>query len=127
MVLTCCPSVSPPSCSSDLICAISRLLQSYENPFITATSRSVISDMYTLSRQLSKLDIPRPLAMLYALFKIERPHWKEGADVPLLQGLRIWTDIGDICESESFGKQFAKLHSYFSRILCSQTDTTRVS
>lgn len=70
----------------------------YENPFITATSRSVIADIYSLTRQLCYVDVPKPLAMLYTLFRLTPPE-----DSAWFQGLRVWTEIGDICESESFG------------------------
>jgi len=77
----------------------------YENPFITATSRSVISDIYALARQLCYVDIPKPLAMLYILFRFKQPGATSSASAssdPWFQGLRVWTEIGEICESESF-------------------------
>ena len=77
---------------------------SYENPFLTATSRSIIADMFQLSRQLSTVDIPRPLAVIYTLFRLSPP---ERLNNPLFRALRVWTDIGDISESESFGKFFS--------------------
>jgi hypothetical protein len=75
----------------------------YENPFLTATSRSVIADIHKLSRLLSKLDIPKPLAMLYTLFRFAPPDGKHSdAAEPLCEAVRVWTDIGNICESDSF-------------------------
>ncbi|GLB34177.1 hypothetical protein LshimejAT787_0110610 [Lyophyllum shimeji] len=74
---------------------------SYENPFLTANSRSVIADIHHISRQLSFVDVPRPLAMLCTLFRLNLPRFAPNAD-PLFHGLRIWTELGDICESESF-------------------------
>jgi len=74
----------------------------YENPFITATSRSVISDIYSLARQLCHVDIPKPLAMLYILFRLKQPEPTAAGNDPWFQGLRVWTEIGEICESESF-------------------------
>lgn len=79
---------------------------SYENPFLTATSRSVISDIHKLSRQLSSVDVPRPLAMICTLFRLRPPNLGflgRQSDGPLFQALRVWNDIGDISESESFG------------------------
>lgn len=71
----------------------------YENPFVTATSRSVIGDIHRLSRQLSSVDVPRPLAVLCTLFRI-RPsnHGFLGqySNEALFQALRVWTDVGDI-------------------------------
>lgn len=78
----------------------------YENPFITATSRSVISDIYSLARQLCYVDIPKPLAMLFILFRLkppDKPRSSAGGE-SWFQGLRVWTEIGEICESESFGE-----------------------
>jgi len=76
----------------------------YENPFLTATSRSVISDIHKLSRLLSKLDLPKPLAMFYTLFRSPGPHHQKQADTTesSCQAVRVWTDIGNICESDSF-------------------------
>ena len=78
-----------------------RTPNSYENPFVTATSRSLISDIHRLARQLSSIDIPRPLATVYTLFGLALP--KDDVNVPLFQALRVWNEIGDICECESFG------------------------
>jgi len=75
----------------------------YENPFLTATSRSVIADIHKLSRLLSKLDIPKPLAMLYTLFRFAPPDEKDSfGSEPLCQAVRVWTDIGNLCDSDSF-------------------------
>ncbi|KAF9057824.1 hypothetical protein BJ165DRAFT_1327683, partial [Panaeolus papilionaceus] len=71
------------------------------NPFVTATSRSIIGDIHRLSHQLSSLDIPRPLAMLCTLFRLRPPRNVDDNDY-LFQALRIWTDVADICENESF-------------------------
>ncbi|PFH47811.1 hypothetical protein AMATHDRAFT_197516 [Amanita thiersii Skay4041] len=76
----------------------------YENPFLTATSRSVISDIHRMARQLSSIDVPRPLAVICTLFGLEPPSKYSSiqADGPLFQALRVWNEIGDICECESF-------------------------
>ncbi|KAG6897602.1 hypothetical protein C0992_013042 [Termitomyces sp. T32_za158] len=73
----------------------------YENPFLTATSRSVIADIHRLSRQLSSIDIPHPLAMFCTLFHIKIPESSRKNNV-LFRGVRVWTEMGDICESEGF-------------------------
>ncbi|KAF8914318.1 hypothetical protein CPB84DRAFT_1669087 [Gymnopilus junonius] len=70
----------------------------YENPFLTATSRNIIGDIHRLSHQLSSVDVPRPLAMICTLFRLRPPR----TDDKLFQALRVWTDILDICENESF-------------------------
>jgi len=83
--------------------AVDRFYESnaiYENPFVTATSRSVISDIHRLARQLSSIDMPRPLATVYTLFGLAPP--KDDVNEPLFQALRVWNEIGDICECESF-------------------------
>ncbi|KAJ7368967.1 hypothetical protein DFH08DRAFT_676026 [Mycena albidolilacea] len=78
---------------------------SYENPVLTATSRSVITDIHQLSRQLSVIDVPRPIALVCTLFRLQPPRagfLARNIDDPLFQALRVWTEIGDICENESF-------------------------
>ncbi|KAF5388046.1 hypothetical protein D9615_000706 [Tricholomella constricta] len=74
---------------------------SYENPVLTATSRSVIADIHRLSQQLSSVDVPRPLAMFCTLFRLRLPERAQNAD-PLFHGLRVWTEMGDVCENETF-------------------------
>lgn len=79
---------------------------SYENPVLTATSRSVITEIHQLSRQLSVIDVPRPIAIICTLFRLQPPRagfLARNIDDPLFQALRVWTEIGDICENESFG------------------------
>ena len=73
---------------------------SYENPLLTATTRSTIRDVFALSRRLGVLDIPRPLALLYEVLHLKPPDKNDRA---LFGGLRVWTEIGDISDSESFG------------------------
>ncbi|KAJ7771038.1 hypothetical protein DFH07DRAFT_804579 [Mycena maculata] len=78
---------------------------SYENPVLTATSRSVITDIHQLSRQMSAIDVPRPLAMFCTLFRLQPPRTgflARNIDDPLFQAVRVWTEIGEICENESF-------------------------
>lgn len=60
----------------------------------------MISDIYSISRNLTALDVPKPQAVLYTLCGIKHG----GTADPLFQGVRVWTDTGDVCESESFGK-----------------------
>lgn len=69
----------------------------YENPLITASSRAIISDIHFLTRQLAELDVPRPLAMFATLFGK-----RDQANEAWFQASRIWSELGDICESESF-------------------------
>ncbi|EIW76231.1 hypothetical protein CONPUDRAFT_139657 [Coniophora puteana RWD-64-598 SS2] len=72
----------------------------YENPLLTATSRSIISDIYNLTRRLSSVDIPKPLAMLYILLRL-RPPEGDGSGDPWFRGLRVWSEVGEISESEN--------------------------
>ncbi|CAK5262520.1 unnamed protein product [Mycena citricolor] len=79
--------------------------QRYENPVLTATSRSVITDIHQLSRHLSVIDVPRPIALLCTLFRLQPPRTgflARHLDEPLFEALRVWTEIGDISETESF-------------------------
>ncbi|KAF9266236.1 hypothetical protein L218DRAFT_956601 [Marasmius fiardii PR-910] len=71
----------------------------YENPVMTTTSRSMLSDVYRFSRQLNAVDIPRPLAVIYTLFGLKPPEY---VNKPLLHALRAWSEIGDISEAEAF-------------------------
>ncbi|KAA1466558.1 hypothetical protein DENSPDRAFT_925949 [Dentipellis sp. KUC8613] len=70
----------------------------YENPFVTATSRGTIGDIYSLSHQLSKVDAPKPLSLLRHILGLGRADSE-----PWFQVVRMWTEIGEVCESESFG------------------------
>ncbi|KAI9513285.1 hypothetical protein F5148DRAFT_972050 [Russula earlei] len=76
-----------------------RWLFSYENPVITATSRDSIGDIHSLSQYLSELDAPRPTSLLRSVLGLarvpaERESW--------FQISRMWTEIEDVCENESF-------------------------
>ncbi|KAI9467123.1 hypothetical protein BJY52DRAFT_1079460, partial [Lactarius psammicola] len=72
---------------------------SYENPVITATSRDAIGDVHSLSQQLAELDAPKPTSLLRSLCgwahsPAERESW--------FQISRMWTEVDDVCENESF-------------------------
>jgi hypothetical protein len=56
-----------------------------------------------MSRQFSSVDVPRPLAMFCTLFRLKIPDRARNA-APLFRALRIWTEMGDISETESFGE-----------------------
>lgn len=69
----------------------------YENPVITATSRDAIGDVHSLSQQLAELDAPKPTSLLRSLWAhspAERESW--------FQISRMWTEVDDVCENESF-------------------------
>lgn len=68
---------------------------------ITATSRALISDIHTLTRRCCAVDVPRPLSILHALLRVRPPN-KFDAD-PWFKAIRIWPEVDDISETESFG------------------------
>jgi hypothetical protein len=86
------------------------LVAAYENPLVTASSRDQIADLYALCRTCSAVDVPRPLAFISALLR-RTPGFDE-KDI-LLRGVRAWSEVGDVCESESFGKVVACLMPYY--------------
>jgi hypothetical protein len=81
---------------------LSRLYEAdavYENPVITATSRDSIGDIHSLSQYLSELDAPKPTSLLRNLLGLARiPTDRES----WFQISRMWTEIDDVCENESF-------------------------
>lgn len=82
----------------------------YENPFVTATSKGTIGDVHALSRYLSSLDVPKPGAILCTLFRLSSDHrWRDA----WFRGVRMWNEVNDISECESFGA--SALHSVMFR------------
>lgn len=77
----------------------------YENPFITATSRSAIADLHTLSASLANVNVPKPSALLYRLLGIPIEGWNP----TLFQAVSMWHEISDVCESESFGASYSPM------------------
>ncbi|KAH7876459.1 hypothetical protein F5879DRAFT_804027 [Lentinula edodes] len=71
----------------------------YENPLVTTTSRTMLTDILRISRQLSVINVPRPLAVVYSFFRLQVPDYLSS---PWIHALRAWTEIDDICETESF-------------------------
>ncbi|OAX38028.1 hypothetical protein K503DRAFT_718851 [Rhizopogon vinicolor AM-OR11-026] len=72
----------------------------YENPLITATSRALIADIHTLIRQFSVIDIPKPSKILHTILPFHPPD--PGDSDPWLRVLRIWSEVEEFSESESF-------------------------
>jgi len=71
----------------------------YENPIITATSRNSIGDVHSLTQYLSELDAPNPTSLLRSLLGLARiPADRES----WFQISRMWTEVDDVCENESF-------------------------
>ncbi|EGN92053.1 hypothetical protein SERLA73DRAFT_79932 [Serpula lacrymans var. lacrymans S7.3] len=90
----------------------------YENPFITATSRSIISDIYALSRQFSTVDVPRPLAMLYTLLRLRLPNMDNvSGDGVWFHAIKVWNEVGEVSESESFDGQRKSIVEHTLNIL----------
>ena len=84
--------------------AVERLYEAdatYENPVVTATSRSVIADIHALSGRLAQLDIPRPVALLQSLFGISRDG---GLRDSWFKAMSMWNEVTDVSESESYGE-----------------------
>ncbi|KAG2368640.1 hypothetical protein BDR07DRAFT_1324653 [Suillus spraguei] len=73
----------------------------YENPLITATSRTLIADIHALVRQFSIVDIPKPSKILGALLP-RVPVKNSVSSDPWFRVLRIWSEIEEFSESESF-------------------------
>ncbi|KAI0082500.1 hypothetical protein K474DRAFT_1703004 [Panus rudis PR-1116 ss-1] len=71
----------------------------YENPFVTATSREVISDIHYLASQFAQIDIPKPVAVLYAILRMQRTgRWSD----PWFRALQVWSEVDDVSETDSF-------------------------
>lgn len=84
---------------------------SYENPLLTATSRGIITDIYHAVQQWTEVDMPKPLAMLASLFGKAA-----GPRDPWFRVLRVWSEVGDICEAESFGAcRASATHAIYTR------------
>ena len=86
----------------------------YENPFVTATSRAVIADIHATAAQLAQIDVPKPVAVLYALLGLKREGRRMSSWFSLL---RAWSEMGDVSESESFGMCMFPLYDA-TRICC---------
>jgi len=93
----------------------------YENPIITATSRNSIGDVHSLTQYLSELDAPNPTSLLRSLLGLARiPADRES----WFQISRMWTEVDDVCENESFGE--SALTPFRCLTLDSQTDACQM-
>ncbi|OJT05404.1 hypothetical protein TRAPUB_3845 [Trametes pubescens] len=71
----------------------------YENPFITATSRDTISDVHALGHAISRLDVPKPWAVLSSLFRVSADsRWGSS----WFRGLSMWNEVNNISECDTF-------------------------
>jgi len=67
---------------------------------MTATSRALIADIHRFMRRLCIIDVPRPADTFRAIVgKHPMSHDSE----PWFRFLRMWSEIDDISETESFG------------------------
>lgn len=82
----------------------------YENPLITATSRALISDIHALTRHCCAVDVPRPLSLLHTILRAHPPN-KLGDD-PWFKAIRVWAEVDDISETESFGASLSSLQGH---------------
>ncbi|KAF8528843.1 hypothetical protein BU17DRAFT_79998 [Hysterangium stoloniferum] len=73
------------------------LTLNYENPFLTATSRGMIADIYHITQQWSEIDIPTPYSVLSRVLPFVAT-----TDDKWFPMLRVWSEVGDICDAESF-------------------------
>ena len=101
----------------------------YENPFVTATSKDTIGDVHALSRCLAQLDVPKPSAILRTLFRLSPDHLWNNA---WFRGLSMWNEVNDVSECESFGTYTIHALSesswaYSSRIMAPCCDIWHVS
>lgn len=71
----------------------------YENPLVTASSRTVISDIHALASQLAKLDVPKPIALLCSLFGLSR---EGGLHESWFKVSSMWHEVTSVSESDSF-------------------------
>lgn len=96
-------NIEPNFINTDALCPCS-----YENPLITATTRSVITDIFQLSQHLRQIDVKTPaqtLAMFLTLFCLHTPRFlrKKTQRDPMFTAIQVWTELDDVSESESFG------------------------
>ncbi|KAF9235786.1 hypothetical protein BU15DRAFT_22471, partial [Melanogaster broomeanus] len=87
----------------------------YENPLITATSRSVISDIHALMRRCCAVDIPKPASVLRRFLRLHPPGSPDGE--PWFRALRVWTEVDDISETEGFAGHRKSLVEHTLNIL----------
>ncbi|KZP00106.1 hypothetical protein CALVIDRAFT_533762 [Calocera viscosa TUFC12733] len=66
----------------------------YENPLLTADGRTLITALYSVTHKLSSIGLPRLTAMLPFLSEPDLPK-----SYPLI---RVWSEVLETCESESF-------------------------
>jgi len=59
-----------------------------------------LADISSLTCQLSRFDIPRPIAMLHTLLRLDR---NDKLAQPWFRALEVWSEIEEILESDTFG------------------------
>ncbi|KAI0677272.1 hypothetical protein C8Q78DRAFT_1001932 [Trametes maxima] len=74
----------------------------YENPFVTATSKDTISDVHALAHALSQLDVPKPWAVLRALFRLAPDGGGGRWGSAWFRGVSMWNEVNNISECDTF-------------------------
>ncbi|CAE6477889.1 unnamed protein product [Rhizoctonia solani] len=70
----------------------------YKNTFVTATSLPIIRDIHSLTHRLCDVRIPKPTALIARILGYQ------ATESQMWVAWRIWSEIGTVCETESFGK-----------------------
>ncbi|KAH7343382.1 hypothetical protein B0J17DRAFT_642170 [Rhizoctonia solani] len=68
----------------------------YKNTFVTATSLPIISDIHSLTHRLCDVRIPKPTALIARILGYQT------SETQMWVAWRIWSEIGTVCETESF-------------------------
>ncbi|KAF9025894.1 hypothetical protein BDZ89DRAFT_988280 [Hymenopellis radicata] len=88
--------------SSDILDRFYEPSARYQNPALSASSRTVIHNIFKFGRKIHGLDVPRPLAVFYTILHLPPPDFVKD---PIFQVLRAWNDVGTVSEHESFDGQ----------------------
>ncbi|CUA69101.1 hypothetical protein RSOLAG22IIIB_03779 [Rhizoctonia solani] len=68
----------------------------YKNTFVTATSLPIIRDIHSLTHRLCDVRIPKPTALIARILGYQ------ATESQMWVAWRIWSEIGTVCETESF-------------------------
>ncbi|CAE6411989.1 unnamed protein product [Rhizoctonia solani] len=68
----------------------------YKNTFVTATSLPIISDIHSLTHRLCEVRMPKPTALITRILGYQT------TETQMWVAWRIWSEIGTVCETESF-------------------------
>ncbi|KAG9104725.1 hypothetical protein FRC06_011619 [Ceratobasidium sp. 370] len=85
--------------SGNIAGRINRLYESdavYKNTFVTATSRELISSLHALTQAMCYVRVPSPTTL------VARILGHETTANQMWDAWKVWSDIGTVCETESF-------------------------